>query len=56
MSLQEIFQAKISIIEESRDVNSMKVEYLLGSLQTFEANFFNLKGIKALLLILLRKT
>ena len=38
-SLLETFQAKITAIEESRDVDSMRVEDLVGSLQTFEANF-----------------
>ena len=31
-SLPERFQAKVTTIEESRDVNSMKVEDLVGSL------------------------
>ena len=38
-SLPERFQAKVTAIEESRDVDSMRVEDLVGSLQTFEANF-----------------
>ena len=47
-SLPERFQAKVTAIEESRDVDSMKVEDLVGSLQTFEANFCQPKSNKSI--------
>ena len=35
-SLPEIFRAKVTVIEEFKDVDSLKVDELVGSLQTFE--------------------
>ena len=35
-SLPERFRAKVTAIEESKDVDSLKVDELVGSLQTFE--------------------
>ena len=32
------FQSKITAIEESKNVDEIKVEQLVGKLQTFEAN------------------
>ena len=37
-SLPRVFDSKVTAIEEVRDVNSMRIEDLVGSLQTFEAN------------------
>ena len=41
-SLPEKFQPKVTAIEESKDIDSLKIEELVGSLQTFEMN--NKKG------------
>ena len=35
-SLLESFRAKITVIEESKDLNDIKVQELIGSLQTYE--------------------
>ena len=35
-SLLERFRAKVTIIEESKDLNDIKVQELIGSLQTYE--------------------
>ena len=35
-SLLEIYRAKVVAIEESKDVDSLKLDELVGSLQTFE--------------------
>ena len=35
-SLPESFRAKITIIEESKDLDDIKVQELIGSLQTYE--------------------
>ena len=35
-SLPESFRAKVTIIEESKDLNDIKVQELIGSLQTYE--------------------
>ena len=37
-SLSERFAYKVTAIEEARDVNTMKLDELMGSLQTFELN------------------
>ena len=47
-SLPERFQAKITIVEKSKDIDALKVEDLVGSLQTFEANFRQPKNLKEL--------
>ena len=38
-SLPESFRAKVTVIEESKDLNDIKVQELIGSLQTYE-NYF----------------
>ena len=38
-SLPVRFRAKVTVIEESKDVDSLKVDELVGSLQTFEMTF-----------------
>ena len=48
-SLPERFQVKITAIEKSRDIDALKVEDLVGSLQTFEANFCQPKKIKEII-------
>ena len=48
-SLPERFQVKITAIEKSRDIDALKVKDLVRSLQTFEANFHQLKKLKELL-------
>ena len=35
-SLLDRFRAKVTAIEESKDVDSLKIDELVGSLQTFE--------------------
>ena len=35
-SLPKIFNMKVTTIEEAQDINNMKVDELVGSLQTFE--------------------
>ena len=35
-SLPESFRAEVTIIEESKDLNDIKVQELIGSLQTYE--------------------
>ena len=35
-SLPESYRAKVTIIEESKDLNDIKVQELIGSLQTYE--------------------
>ena len=49
-SLPERFQAKVTTIEESKDIDTINVEDLVGSLQTYEANFRQLKKIKGIAL------
>ncbi|MGK3947019.1 hypothetical protein ABK046_52705, partial [Streptomyces caeruleatus] len=38
-SLPEWFNSKVTAIQELRDTDNMKVEELVGSLQTYELNF-----------------
>lgn len=40
-SLSKRFRPKVNAIEESRDVDSMRVDELVGSLQTYEMTFTN---------------
>ncbi|XXG89744.1 hypothetical protein AAC387_Pa12g1674 [Persea americana] len=37
-SLPERFDAKVVAIEENKNLNTLKVDELIGNLQTFEAN------------------
>ena len=49
-SLLEKFRAKVTAIEESKDVDSLKVDELVGSLQTFEMTLGSLKKSKGIAL------
>ncbi|KAL5849177.1 hypothetical protein ACOSQ4_007190 [Xanthoceras sorbifolium] len=49
-SLPERFQAKVTAIEESKDVDSMRVEELVGSLKTFEMGLKPVKKHKSIAL------
>ena len=40
-SLPESFRAKVTTIEESKDLNDIKVQELVGSLQTYELSLPN---------------
>ncbi|MGV8065638.1 hypothetical protein PJP13_29860, partial [Mycobacterium kansasii] len=43
-SLPERFNSKVTAIQELRDTDTMKVEELVSSLQTYELNFKAPKG------------
>ncbi|RVW93457.1 hypothetical protein CK203_035031 [Vitis vinifera] len=47
-SLPERFSAKVTTIEESKDVDSLKVDELVGSLQTFEITLESPRKSKSL--------
>ena len=49
-SLPEIFRAKVIAIEESKDLGDIKVQELIGSLQTYEFSLPNQKKCKSLTL------
>ena len=49
-SLQESFRAKVTAIEESKDLDDIKVQELVGSLQTYELSFPNQRKSKSLAL------
>ena len=40
-SLPESFRAKVTAIEESKDLDDIKVQELIGSLQTYELSLFH---------------
>ena len=40
-SLPESFRAKVTMIEESKDLDDIKVQELVGSLQTYEMSLPN---------------
>ncbi|XP_038719872.1 uncharacterized protein LOC120012511 [Tripterygium wilfordii] len=46
ISLPKRFTMKVAAIEESKDIDKIKVEELVGSLQTFEASFLKPKKSK----------
>ena len=46
-SLQESFRAKVTVIEESKDLNEIKVEELIGSFQTYELSLSNQRKSKS---------
>ena len=46
MSFQERLDAKVMAIEENKFLNTLKVEELVGNLQTFEANLRSNEKIK----------
>jgi hypothetical protein len=49
-SLPERFRIKVTTIEESMDLDSMKIEELVGSLQTYEYSLPPVKKAKAIAL------
>lgn len=54
-SLPERFRIKVTTIEESKDLDNMKMEELVGSLQTYEFSLPPLGKLNLLLLRLLKK-
>ena len=49
-SLPESFRAKVTGIEESKDLNDIKIQELIGSLQTYELSFPSQRKRKSLAL------
>ena len=49
-SLPESFRAKVTVIEESKDLDDIKVQELIGSLQTYELSLPNQRKRKSLAL------
>ena len=49
-SLPESFRAKVTAIEESKDLNDIKVQELIGSLQTYELSLPSQRKSKSLAL------
>jgi len=49
-SLPERFRIKVTTIEESKDLESMKIEELVGSLQTYEYSLAPVKKAKTIAL------
>ena len=49
-SLLESFRAKVTTIEESKDLDDIKVQELIGSLQTYELSLPNQRKRKSLAL------
>ncbi|KAJ9696872.1 hypothetical protein PVL29_008873 [Vitis rotundifolia] len=49
-SLPERFRAKVTAIEESKDVDSLKIDELVGSLQTFEMTLVSSRKAKGIAL------
>jgi RNA-binding protein YhbY len=49
-SLPEHFKIKVTIIEESKDLEEMKIEELVGSLQTYELSLPPVKKLKTIAL------
>ena len=49
-SLLESFRVKVTAIEESKDLDDIKVQELVGSLQTYEMSLPNQRRIKSLAL------
>ena len=49
-SLSESFRAKVTVIEESKDLDEIKVQELIGSLQTYELSLPNQRKSKSLAL------
>ena len=49
-SLLESFRAKVTAIEESKDLDEIKVQELIGSLQTYELSLLNQRKGKSLAL------
>jgi hypothetical protein len=49
-SLPERFRIKVTTIEESKDLEDMKIEELVGSLQTYELSLPPVKKLKTIAL------
>jgi hypothetical protein len=49
-SLPERFRIKVTTIEESKDLEKMKIEELVGSLQTYELSLPSVKKVKTIAL------
>ena len=49
-SLSESFRAKVTVIEESKDLDKIKIQELIGSLQTYELGLPSHKSSKSLAL------
>ena len=49
-SLPESFQSKVTTIEESKDLDEIKIQKLIRSLQTYELGLPSLKSNKSLAL------
>ena len=49
-SLPESFRAKVTTIEQSKDLDEIKVQELIGSLQTYELSLPNQRKSKSLAL------
>jgi hypothetical protein len=49
-SLPELFRIKVTTIEESKDLEEMKIEELVGSLQTYELSLPSVKKLKTIAL------
>ena len=49
-SLPESFRAKVTVIEESKDLDDIKVHELISSLQTYELSLPNQRKTKSLAL------
>ena len=47
-SLPESFQAKVTVIEENKDLNEIKIQELIGSLQTYKLGLPSHKSSKSL--------
>jgi hypothetical protein len=48
--LPEHFRIKVTTIEESKDLEEMKIEELVGSLQTYEPSLLPVKKLKTIAL------
>jgi hypothetical protein len=54
-SLPECFRIKVTTIEESKDLEEMKIEELVGSLQTYELSLPTVKKVKTIALKVSKK-
>ena len=54
-SLPESFQAKVTVIEENKDLNEIKIQELIGSLQTYKLGLPSHKSSKSFALKTINK-